>query len=69
MVVDMVVPSVLPAFMQSPINCGSIAMLAGLILVPVVSLLTPKPEEKLMEEIFSCYEKTNVVEQKTALGK
>ena len=44
-------------------------MLAGLILVPVVSLLTPKPEEKLMEEIFSCYEKTNVVEQKTALGK
>ena len=69
MVVDMVVPSVLPAFMQSPINCGSIAMLAGLILVPVVSLLTPKPEKKLMEEIFSCYEKTNVVEQKTALGK
>lgn len=69
MIVDMAVPSILPAFMQSPINCGSIAMLAGLVIVPVISLLTPKPEEKLVEEIFSCYKKTNVVEQKTALGK
>lgn len=68
MVVDMVIPSILPAFMQSPINCGSIAMLAGLIIVPVISLLTPKPEEQLVEEIFSCYKKTNMVEQKTALG-
>ncbi len=69
MIVDMAVPSILPAFMQSPINCGSIAMLAGLVIVPVISLLTPKPEEKLVEEIFSCYKKTNVVERKTALGK
>lgn len=68
MVVDMVIPSILPAFMQSPINCGSIAMLAGLIIVPVISLLTPKPKEQLIEEIFSCYKKTNMVEQKTALG-
>lgn len=68
MVVDMVIPSFLPAFMQSPINCGSIAMLAGLIIVPVISLLTPKPKEQLVEEIFSCYKKTNMVEQKTALG-
>lgn len=68
MVVDMVIPSILPAFMQSPINCGSIAMLAGLIIVPVISLLTPKPKEQLVEEIFSCYKKTNMVEQKTALG-
>ena len=69
MIVDMAVPSILPAFIQSPINCGSIAMLAGLVIVPVVSLLTPKPDEKLIDEIFSCYKKTNVVERKTALGK
>lgn len=69
MIINMTIPSILPAFMQSSINCGSIAMLAGLIIVPVVSLLTPKPEEKLVEEIFSCYKKTNIVEKKTALGK
>lgn len=69
MIVDMTIPSILPAFMQSPINCGSIAMLAGLVIVPVISLLTPKPEESFVDEVFSCYKKTNVVEQKTALGK
>lgn len=69
MIVDMAIPSILPAFMQSPINCGSIAMLAGLVIVPVVSLLTPKPEQQFVDGVFSCYKKTNVVEQKTALGK
>lgn len=69
MIVDMAIPSILPVFMQSPINCGSIAMLAGLVIVPVVSLLTPKPEQQFVDGVFSCYKKTNVVEQKTALGK
>ena len=69
MIVDMAAPSILPAFMQSPINCGSIAMLAGLIIVPVVSLITPKPDDKRMEEVVSCYNQTNVVPRKTALGK
>lgn len=69
MIVDMAAPSILPAFMQSPINCGSIAMLAGLIIVPVVSLITPKPDDERMEEVFSCYNQTNVVPRKTALGK
>ena len=69
MIVDMAIPSILPAFMQSPINCGSIAMLAGLVIVPVISLLTPKPEQQFVDGVFSCYKKTNVVEEKTALGK
>ena len=69
MIVDMAIPSILPAFMQSPINCGSIAMLAGLVIVPVISLLTPKPEQQFVDGVFSCYKKTNVVEQKTAFGK
>ena len=69
MIVDMLKPTVLPAIMRSPINCGAIAMLAGLVIVPVVSLFTPKPEQRLVDETFACYEKTNVVAQKTALGK
>ena len=69
MIVDMLKPAVLPAIMRSPINCGAIAMLSGLVIVPVVSLFTPKPEQKLVDETFACYEKTTVVAQKTALGK
>lgn len=69
MIVDMLAPACLPAIMRSPINCGAIAMLAGLVIVPVVSLVTPKPDAKFVEDAFSCYDKTNVVSQKTALGK
>lgn len=69
MIVDMLVPTCLPEIMRSPINCGSIAMLAGLVIVPVVSLITPKPDQTLVEETFACYEKTNVVSRKTALGE
>ena len=61
--------SSLPVIMQSPINTGAIAMLGGLIIVPLVSLVTPKPDKKLVDEAFACYEKSTVVSQKTALGK
>ena len=44
-------------------------MLAGLVIVPVVSLITPKPDKKLVDETFACYNKETVVKQSTALGK
>ncbi len=69
MILDMLAPNVLPAVMRSPINCGAIAMLAGLVIVPIVSLFTPKPDQKLVNDAFACYEKGTVVAQKTALGK
>lgn len=68
MLLNMLVPGIFPAIMKSPINCGSIAMLAGLVIVPVVSWLTPKPDKKLVDDAFACYEKESVVAQKTALG-
>lgn len=58
-----------PTIMQSPINCGAIAMLAGLVIVPVVSLFTPKPQKDLVDNAFACYDKETTVAQKTALGK
>lgn len=58
-----------PAIMQSPINCGVIAMLSGLVIVPAVSAITPKPDKKLVEESFACYEEKTEVARKTALGK
>lgn len=69
MLVNMFWKNSLPVILRSPINAGAIAMLAGLVLVPAVSLVTPKPDKKLVEDSFACYEKTNVVAQKTALGK
>lgn len=54
-------------FIQSPINAGAAAMLVGLIVVPVVSLLTPVFDKKEVEEIFACYDETVSVRKKTAL--
>jgi Na+/proline symporter len=68
MLANILFRSSFPAIIQSPINCGAVAMLAGLIIVPVVSLFTPKPDQKLVEDAFACYNKTTEVKQKTALG-
>ena len=69
MVLNIFFKSSFPVIIQSPINCGVIAMLAGLVIVPVVSSFTKKPDKKLVEDAFKCYEKETVVAQKTALGK
>lgn len=68
MIANMLVRSHFPVLLQSPINCGAFAMLASLVIVPVVSLFTPAPDRKLVDSAFSCYNKFNVVPQKTALG-
>ncbi|MED9805659.1 MAG: sodium:solute symporter, partial [Lachnospiraceae bacterium] len=54
-------------FIASPINAGAIAMVAGLIVVPVVSLITPKLSDDKVNEIFECYEEKVTVEQKLVL--
>ncbi len=59
--------SVLPKLLQASSNVGVIAMLSGIFLVVVISLLTKKPEEKKVEEMFSCYEKKVTVSAKEAL--
>ncbi|OUQ76570.1 sodium:solute symporter [Flavonifractor sp. An100] len=58
-----------PPMLQSPINAGAFCMVAGLILVPLVSLFTPKPDRRLVEESFSCYEEKVLVRQRQALGE
>ncbi len=52
---------------KSSIHSGAIAMILGLILVPLVSLVTKKMNKNRMDEIFSCYKKTVTVEATTAL--
>ncbi|MBP5660374.1 MAG: sodium/solute symporter [Lachnospiraceae bacterium] len=51
----------------NPINAGALAMVGGLVIVPVVSLITPKLDKGEIDFSFSCYEKKKVVEEKIAL--
>ncbi|MBR6585499.1 MAG: sodium:solute symporter [Firmicutes bacterium] len=51
----------------SPINCGAVAMILSLIIVPAVSMITAKPSETRMEEVFSCYEEKVLVSKRNAL--
>lgn len=69
MILDMLAPSVLPAFMQHPVNCGAVVMLLGLVVVPVVSLVTPKLKSDEVDAMFSCYDTEVVVHAKESLGK
>ena len=57
-----------PAYLQSPINAGAFCMLAGLIIVPVVSVATKAPEQKTLEKIFSCYQKKVTVSVTDSIG-
>ncbi|MCR5751652.1 MAG: sodium:solute symporter [Kiritimatiellae bacterium] len=58
----------MPDILKSPINTGALAMLGGLVVVPVVSMFTRKPPKVLVDGSFACYQKTTVVTQSTALG-
>jgi len=69
MILNMVAKPIFPAILQSPINCGVIAMLGGLIIVPVVSWFTPKMKKNDIEEMFMCYNKKVTVDAKESLGE
>ena len=59
--------SAFPAILQSPINAGAFCMLAGLVLVPLVSLVTRAPDRAMVEDCFSCYDRKVTVSAKTAI--
>ena len=68
MLANIFMPSSFPAILQSPINAGAFCMLAGLVLVPVVSLLTRPPQPQHVREVFACYDRTVVVTVKDSIG-
>jgi len=49
-------PGILSLVFKSSIHSGVFAMIGGLIIVPVVSLITPKMTKDKVDEAFSCYE-------------
>ena len=54
-------------FIASPINAGAAAMVVGMIVVPVVSLLTPKMKKEKVEEIFTCLDETVTVHRRRSI--
>ena len=68
MLANILVKSSFPALLQSPINAGAFCMIAGLVIVPAVSLFTAPPDRSLVDESFSCYEEKVLVSQRQALG-
>ena len=69
MIANMLARSAFPAIIQSPVNCGAFVMIVSLVLVPVVSLLTPAPKKDAVDGMFSCYDAESVAPAKEHLGK
>jgi SSS family solute:Na+ symporter len=57
-----------PRILASPINAGAFTMLAGLVIVPLVSAFTAKPSVSLVDNCFACYETTVSVKAAESLG-
>jgi SSS family solute:Na+ symporter len=69
MLANMFFKSAFPALLQSPINAGVFCMLAGLVIVPLVSLFTKPPKKEHVKQVFSCYDKKVVVSVTDAIGE
>ena len=69
MLANMFCKSAFPTLLQSPINAGVFCMLAGLVIVPVVSLVTKPPKKDHIDKVFSCYDKKVVVSVTDAIGE
>ncbi len=65
--VGLTVSNMFLSFIESPINAGAAAMVAGLIVVPVVSLITPKLKKDKVDEIFTCYDEKVTITMKHSL--
>ncbi|MBR1497224.1 MAG: sodium:solute symporter family protein [Oscillospiraceae bacterium] len=69
MVLNIFVRASFPKLLQSPINAGAFCMLAGLVLVPLVSAFTRPPEQRELDRIFSCYDRTVTVTVRDSIGE
>jgi len=54
-------------FFSSPINAGVLSMVAGLVIVPIVSAFTKVKEQESIDKMFSCYNREVTVRASTSL--
>jgi len=65
--VGITVSNIFLKYIASPINAGAIAMVAGLFIVPIVSLITPKMKESEVDAIFNCLEEKVLVSKRKSI--
>ena len=65
--VGITVANMFIGFIESPINAGAVAMAAGLVVVPVVSFITPNPDKEKIDERFACYDEKVTISRKRSL--
>ncbi len=53
MIANLLFRSLFPTILQSPINCGAFAMLSGLVIFPIISMLTKRPSENVINASFA----------------
>jgi Na+/proline symporter len=68
MVGNVLFNSLFPPILRSSINAGAFCMLAGLILVPIVSIFTKSLSKDFTESVFSCYNYKVIVPVTDAIG-
>lgn len=54
-------------YISSPINAGALAMIVGLVIVPVVSILTPRIKKEKVDSVFECYDETVIVHKNKSI--
>ena len=69
MTANMLWKPLFPTLLQSPINAGVFCMLAGLVIVPVISLFTKAPRAEHITHVFACYDTKVVVSVTDAIGE
>lgn len=65
--VGLTVANMFFGFIKSPINAGAMAMIAGLLIVPLISLITPKLKKSEIEDVFICYDEKVTITKKHSL--
>ncbi len=65
--VGITISNLLLKYIASPINAGAIAMVAGLIVVPVVSIITPSIRKDKIDGVFACYDEIVTVHTRESI--
>ncbi len=55
-------------YFKSPINAGMLAMVVGLVITPIITLIAPAKDKDRIEKIFSCYNKRVTASSKEFIG-
>ena len=56
-------------YFKSPINAGMLAMLVGIVLTPIITLIVPAKDNDRVNNIFACYYKKVTVSSKKSINE